>query len=173
MNFQILVFVTLKLDNLCIWVELDNTLKCSRSMFYRYFAFHWNWIMRNATRTSFFHLLPKIDKTNISCRRWTRATLCVSSQLKSYQLLDCWWVLLTTGCDDRCAVAKLSKSGVGTKFQRGVPYFWDIFEFPRSSLEQAEENPCAKYQLGLFSRFDRTPTCDRYTQIHTLTDTGL
>jgi len=59
----------------------------------------------------------------------------------------------------------------GTKFQRKVPLFVEIPEFPFNSVyggwkeapRWMEESSHARNQLDSFSCSDRTPTCDRQT----------
>ena len=53
-----------------------------------------------------------------------------------------------------------------TKFQREVPLFLEITEFPFNSVGPMEGNSHAKNQLYSFIRFDRTPTCDGRTDRH-------
>ena len=51
-----------------------------------------------------------------------------------------------------------------TKFQREVPLFLEITEFPFNTVGGSwwKEAHMQKKQLDSFNRFDRTPTCDRH-----------
>ena len=51
-------------------------------------------------------------------------------------------------------------------FQREVPLFLEITEFPFNSVGRVEGSSRAKNQLDSFIRFDRTPTCDGRTGRH-------
>jgi len=58
-----------------------------------------------------------------------------------------------------------------TKFQKEVPLFLKIPEFPTNTVQDKWKKTFhAKNQLDSFSHFDRTPTCDRHR--HGQTHTG-
>jgi len=57
----------------------------------------------------------------------------------------------------------------GAKFQREVPFFWRYLNFLKTQCTIGRRKP----QPDSFSRFNRTPTCDRQqTDRQTDTDTG-
>ena len=71
---------------------------------------------------------------------------------------------LITRFDDRYAVAKFSKSGVLDKVPEGsVLIFGDNRISFKHSVAWIKGSSHAENQLDSFSRFDRTPTCDRQT----------
>ena len=42
----------------------------------------------------------------------------------------------------------------------------NVPKFLNNSVRHAKSNLCAKIQIDLFNRFDRTPACDRQTDRH-------
>ena len=67
-----------------------------------------------------------------------------------------------TRFDDRYTAEKFSKSEVCDKFPEGSALVF--FEIPELAFNTVEGSSHTKNQLDSFSRFDRTPTCDRQTQ---------
>jgi len=81
---------------------------------------------------------------------------------------------LITRFNDRYAVAKFLSPEFGEKFQREVPLFLKIPEFPYCGTGRLERNSPAQNQPNSFNRFDSTPTCDIHkTHGHSCTGAGI
>jgi len=63
--------------------------------------------------------------------------------------------------------------GISTGFSVGMGRVWDRNVIPTAALVITEAACGVVYKCDpLFSRFSRTPTCDRQTDRHKQTDTG-
>jgi len=126
----------------------------------------------NKTITQFSWHLMICSQTSISCHLWTHIICCIMANVLQTKVRQNWADNACNGRRFRFTVSYLSKV---TNFNLPHLHLMPVLEWP--SLSFAEIFSIRKLEsfaivwCGLhdpmFSRFNRTPTCDRQTDRHT------